>query len=199
MSLNSKPLDLGPDEPKNDTFFTKTTDKLSEWWDEHNPIPYRVRYWYNDQDLFHPKRIYRKVSNIFRWIPLLWNDADWDYGHLYEVIDFKLTNMIEHHTEHHNHLDWEEVVEQMTTARDAIRRLRNDDYVSTEYDEHRKNFPDQKWLDIPDKPGWKQSAPLRPGEGDSITKLGDMEEKRRQADLELFASTFTKHSRGWWD
>ncbi len=194
--MNSKQLDptlfSGDDKPS-------WRSRISEWVEEHNPIPYRVRFWFNDQDIFHPSRIWRKTTNVIRWIPTLWKDADWDYAHLYDMIDVKLTYMIEHHKEHHNHVDWEKVVEQMTTARDAIRRLRNDDYVSAEYDEHLKKFPEQEWLDLPGKPGWKQSAPLRDGERDSIRTISDIEEKRRQDDLELFTSTFKKHVREWWD
>ncbi len=192
--LNSKPLNMGSFEP-NDSIL----NKVSDWIVDNNPIPYSVRYWYNDMDILHPTRVWRKVSNIVRWVPVLWNDADWDYGHLYEIIDFKLTNMIEHHTDHHNHTDWEETVGQMTTARDALKRLRDDDYAAKEYAEHIEKFPHQDHVDVPGKPGWKQSAPLRPGESASFTKLADEEEKRRQADLDLFASTFVKHSRGWWD
>src|SRR3990172_2873091 len=84
---------------ESDSIYSKATD----WIEEHNPIPYRVRHWYNDQDLFHPTRIVRKVKNIVRWIPILWNDADWDYGHLYDIMEFKIRNMREHHIEHDMH------------------------------------------------------------------------------------------------
>lgn len=35
-------------------------------------------------------RIFRKIKRIIDYIPILWNNEDWDYEHLLELIEFKL-------------------------------------------------------------------------------------------------------------
>ena len=188
--IDPKWLDVGDEGP---------FDKVRYWISENNPLPYHVQWWFRDTDLFHPSRIYRKVSNIIRWIPILWRDVDWDSSALYDIVAFKLKNMREHHIEHHNHVGWEQVVEQIKTAEDAIRRVRDDDYLGKEWGEYHEKFPREPWLDVPGKPGWKQSTPLSKEKSDMLMKLGDEEEKLRKQDLETFASIFRDYSLGWWD
>lgn len=39
------------------------------------------------------KRKYRQVKNIIRWIPVLWNQFDFDYNYAIDVFKFKLLNI----------------------------------------------------------------------------------------------------------
>ena len=34
--------------------------------------------------------VFRKIKRIIDYIPILWNNEDWDYEHLLELIEFKL-------------------------------------------------------------------------------------------------------------
>lgn len=36
------------------------------------------------------KNTIRKIRKIIRWIPILWNDRDWDYYFIYETLKQKL-------------------------------------------------------------------------------------------------------------
>lgn len=38
-------------------------------------------------------RIFKKIKRIIDYIPILWNNEDWDYEHLLELIEFKLRRM----------------------------------------------------------------------------------------------------------
>lgn len=38
-------------------------------------------------------RKYRQIRNILRWIPILWNQFDFDYNYALDVFKFKLLNM----------------------------------------------------------------------------------------------------------
>lgn len=196
MNLDSKQID------ETDGEWTRQSSlrtKIVLWIDDHNPFPYSVRYWFYNKDIFHPTRIYRKITNVLRWTPILWGDVDWDYSSLYIMIHKKLKFMREHHAKHHNHTDWKELVQQMQTAEDAIRRLAEDNYLEKEWEDHYNKFPHGEWLDVPGEPGMKQMPPMSKEKEDEFTKLVDAEEKLKQQDYDTFASLFTKNSRGWWD
>lgn len=190
--LNSKQIDSKWLEPSN-----SISTKVADWIYDNNPIPYSVRFWFHDKDIFHPRRVYRKCANIVRWVPILWRDTDWDYSGLYEIIEYKIRNMRTHQLEHANHTDANEVAEQMKTAADCLKRLRDDNYIEEEWNNHRKKHPDRPLIDLPD--GMKQIPPMSAAERGDFKKLVDAEEKRKQDDYETFTSIFTKHSRGWWD
>lgn len=172
--------------------------RFSIWIDEHNPFPYRVRFWFNDQDIFHPSRILRKLSNIVRWVPILWNDVDWDYASLYVLMYSKIRFMRDHHEECHHHTDWIEVVGQMQTAEDCLRRLCKDDYAMDVWESHYAQFPrTDKLINLSN--GHRQVVSMSDEERVSFFKCADKEEELRQSDLSTFASIFVKHVRGWWD
>lgn len=45
-------------------------------------------------DIYANVRIYaQNILRILKWIPIIWNDRDWDYAHLFKIISFKLECM----------------------------------------------------------------------------------------------------------
>ena len=96
-------------------------------WKIGEYIPYRVSFWWNDQDILHPVRCYWKVRKIISYIPLLWNDWDWDYACLYRMMAFKLKLMKEHHRECKTIADWETVANETEAPEACLNRLQADD------------------------------------------------------------------------
>lgn len=39
------------------------------------------------------RRIIGKINRIRAWIPLLWEDEDWDYSHILKVMRFKIARV----------------------------------------------------------------------------------------------------------
>jgi len=171
------------------------------WLEDNVPGFYTAERFYRDNDIFHPSRIFRKITNVARWLPLLWNDYDWDYYPLYKMLHQKIKFMKEHHRDHHNHTDWEEVVAQLQTVEDCLDRLLRDNYLEKEWDAHRARFPRDKWFDswvqLPD--GSRQMPSMSDDERDAFKILHDEEERLRQADLDTLGQTISRHVRGWWD
>jgi len=47
--------------------------------------------WIRDNFRFYS--IIQGIKNLIQWFPLIYNDRDFDYGYLYNIIYFKLNNM----------------------------------------------------------------------------------------------------------
>jgi len=39
------------------------------------------------------KNLYNKIKNLIIWFPIIWNDKNWDYAYLLQILEFKLTLM----------------------------------------------------------------------------------------------------------
>lgn len=172
-------------------------DKLRAWINEHDPLPYSWGFWYDRQDWLHPSRILRKISNIIRWIPVLYDDVDWDYSGIYRLLQFKIKKMRKHQLSHGNHVDCEEVAEQMKTVEDALSRLASDDYIADAWEAHRNQFPRKKLIDLPN--GMKQMPSMSEDERASFNELVKNEEIAWQADMAIVGASLRDHIRGWWD
>ena len=42
------------------------------------------------------KRKYRQIKNVIRWIPVIWNNFDFDYSYALEAFKFQLGNIADH-------------------------------------------------------------------------------------------------------
>lgn len=43
--------------------------------------------------MYRIKNKIRQIRNLIRWIPIIWNDRDWDYYFIYEMLKQKLINV----------------------------------------------------------------------------------------------------------
>lgn len=73
------------------------------------------------------RRWIRKTKKIASWLPLLWNDEDFDYGYIYIVFHNKIKRTREHMEEHQFFEGWEKVAADLKTAEDALKRLMDTD------------------------------------------------------------------------
>jgi hypothetical protein len=49
------------------------------------------------------KRFFKRFYNLYRWLPIIWKDQDWDHSYIFEILKFKLKNQagyIGHHDRH---------------------------------------------------------------------------------------------------
>jgi hypothetical protein len=166
---------------------------------EDDVLPYAWVHNYYSWDWLHPTRIWRKITNVVRWTPTLWNDVDWDYSSLYIMMEKKIAYMREHQIKHANHTDFEELADQMTKAEGCLRRIREDNYLEKEWDEHHEKYPrvpHDQWEKTAD--GGSVMPPMSEECSKDFKRLIKLEEGLMQEDYEEFAKIF-KISRGWWD
>lgn len=175
-------------------------------WKIGEYIPYSISIPWNDRDYFHPIRCYQKVCKIISYVPILWNDWDWDYVCLYNLMAFKLKKMKEHHRECQTIADWETVANEIEVAEGALRRLAADDYCAKAHEEHRKKFKEgdsfeDRFIPVEEEKDsrYRTMKPMSDEERESFRSIMDSEEECRQKDLAIFCKMFTEYSRGWWD
>ena len=48
----------------------------------------------------------RGIRNLWRWLPVIWQDEDFDHAYFARIISFKARLMAEHFEEHRIHTSW---------------------------------------------------------------------------------------------
>ena len=42
------------------------------------------------------KRFFKRFHNLYRWLPVIWNDQDWDTNYIWNIWKFKLKNQADY-------------------------------------------------------------------------------------------------------
>ena len=64
-----------------------------------------------------------RIKNILRWIPILWNDHDWDGDYTIRLLKYKISHVRKYHEKHRrfegweNEVKWMKVVERLAEAK----------------------------------------------------------------------------------
>lgn len=92
-------------------------------------VPYRWvprRYWSNLSYLW--SDLTQGVANVFRWIPVIWFDRDWDWCHLADVMEYKLRRMAHLEETVGHHVGSKRDAKRMRVCADLLKRLNDDEY-----------------------------------------------------------------------
>ena len=108
-------------------------------------------------------------KRIFKWVPVLWRNCEWDYAFLLIVMQFKIRNMREAFEEYDFHEGKDEVIAQMKRAEELLTRL-----IKGEY-----------WSDFGE-------------EGYSYERGNELERKDREELFDLLKNSMTNSEKGWW-
>ncbi len=78
----------------------------------------------------------RFIKRLFRWLPVLWRQEEWDYGYIYDILDVKLKELRNCIAKDDIHADAPTCLRQINICLKYLDRYRNaDNYIK---------FPDEK-------------------------------------------------------
>ena len=66
------------------------------------------------------------LYNIIRWVPVIWNDRDFDWAYLAKVMEYKLGRMSGNFKEYGCHVGNEKDVRRMMVCAELLNRLRTE-------------------------------------------------------------------------
>lgn len=97
------------------------------------------------------RRYWEKLGHAYRWAKFGWNDNDYDYTRIFDVLIFKLRMHSKAMADHHRHESSHEDVADMSHAADLIDTALNEtnelsgmDYLEEKYGEIIMDFTDDK-------------------------------------------------------
>jgi hypothetical protein len=122
------------DKDENTTWFTKKFE--------------RVLIWYNMEGRFTFRNIKIGFKNLWKWLPTVWKDRDWDYRYLITVLEFKLKKQSDYIRSKDRHTQSKRDSEVMMTCVRLLKKF-GDEYYSSEYVDYFKSK--HSWVKDDDK------------------------------------------------
>ena len=144
---------------------------------------------YNQPVIFF-RRVGRFILRLFRWIPVLWNQEEWDFGYTYDILKLRLEELRKNISEDTWH-----------TPECIKEELQQIDSVLDHLDKYR-NWTD--YIDIPETPkDWNEFPETEDGmhawnptkeQHEAYQKANKFEDEHYNA----FWDEMKQHSGNWW-
>lgn len=123
--------------------------------------------------------MFSRIKNIVRWVPVIWNDKDFDESFIFTILHFKLQN-VERHMASDKCIITEtsarKIVNEIKTARLLLERIIKYEYLNNA----------TMWHD----PNKERS--------NSFEKCSRHSEYMEQQDIEYLFKHISKHIQKWW-
>lgn len=148
--------------------------------------------------------MFKKIIKIIRWIPLLWQDVDYDADSIYGLLYYKLKFMEEYFSGDNTWgVDAKKIAKQIKIAKNLAKRLMEDDYLSNALVEHEKKYPDYLELGLSieqdDFKFYKLVDKNSNEEKKSFRKCSKHADYLKEQDINYLFSYLKKHIKEWWD
>jgi len=149
------------------------------------------------------------LHNLIYWLPILWQDRDWDYQFLLDILVHKLNGMSKHIRENGNLVRSEEIADEIGEIAYNIQLVGEDIIVTGAVRAHKSKWGETAWDLIP--AGDKDFFQIRMSypSADTPAKLeqanAELEKLMNEAEKEqekLLRDTFSRMAEqllGWWD
>ena len=112
------------DKDENTTWFSKKFEGLIVWYEMEGRFIFR--------------NIKIGIKNLWKWLPIVWKDRDWDYRYLITVLEFKLKKQSEYIGSKDRHTQAKRDSEVMMTCVRLLKKF-GDEYYSSEYVDYFKS------------------------------------------------------------
>jgi len=99
------------------------------------------------------KELKRSIKNLWRWLPIIWKDRDWDHFYIYQILEFKLRKQANYISTMDRHTKAQEDSRDMLICANLIAKVKEGSYSSEVLDYYKSEF---EFLDIEDKSGFSE-------------------------------------------
>jgi hypothetical protein len=149
------------------------------------------------------------IVTICQWIPILWNNWDWDYNYFLTIVQYKIRRMSKHIKEHGHFVNSDEVCAQMDECVEIIDRFFKADYVKEETAAHKEKWGETIYECIPCETeghfrldiysAKARELELEEQERKEILAIYNLNDKRSEEDLDRLFELMRDKLQYWWD
>lgn len=69
-----------------------------------------------------------RLKHLFKWLPVIWKDKNWDHFYVYEILRFKIKNQADY-IQSNGLTDFDREYERMQTILKLLDRVQNEYYI----------------------------------------------------------------------
>lgn len=102
------------------------------------------------------KQFFKRFYNLYRWLPIIWKDQDWDHTYIWDILKFKLKNQAKYIGTKDRHLSAKRNAEIMMLCTRLIDKIEDEYYTYewSKYYESESFFTSSE--EYPDSYEWNQ-------------------------------------------
>ena len=131
------------------------------------------------------KKIYRFIKRLYRWLPVLWKQEDWDYAYLYDVMQIKMEELLKCLKEDNLHLNSKKRARELAICLEYFKRMREpEDYIDIPVD-------DVTFVNLPNSTAKMETTPYFSRQ---CKKCKDFE----KFNYDMFWKRFVQWHTRWW-
>lgn len=156
------------------------------------------------------RRFFRKIKDIFEWIPVIWKDEEWDDSYIYDILLYKIKRVRRHHEKRMFFVGVEKEIQNMKDCEYILQRLVDDDYSFNYWDDrlNKKYGESEVSFDKVDGSKYYTLNIDRPRVMTDQDKKDEFKMIRRRMDLEKYLKdqdkyflykSMKRHWDSWWD
>jgi hypothetical protein len=151
------------------------------------------------------------LSNLWAYLPIIWQDRDWDHAYLLDLWEFKFRRMARMHLEHGNAVGSEKIGKQLLLCAELCVRIREDKYDDVDTDAHDKKWGKPKLVFFPKENADSSYREIRfirsrvKTDADAKQELEESQRYTRHAqqqrinDLKYLSGLISDNLLNWWD
>ena len=150
------------------------------------------------------RNLKKGIWNLISWFSIVWNDRDWDYYFIFELLKFKLERMEQCLREHGRSIDNEKDANSIKECIVILERLIKDDYAAEDWNRIRSKWGDFEFSNCENGctkltvSGVKTEEDEKKYSSD-IKNCCEKEENMIQKDLNDLFDNMKINIRRWWD
>ena len=99
-----------------------------------------IKLWWKFEGRYYYPNFINGLKNLWRWLPTIWRDRDWDHSFIYSILAKKLEFQADYMNRKSRHLNSRRDAEKVKLVAKLI-RLHQEDFYGTEYtDYHQTDY-----------------------------------------------------------
>ena len=110
----------------------------------HNNLYWRIYRWFKWEAKHAPSDISQGFKNLWKWLPIIWKDRDWDNHFIFEVLKFKIKNTAKYTEKKQRFVGWESEVRYMRICEKLITSIQDEHYSHEYFDYYDNTFSFEK-------------------------------------------------------
>ena len=146
--------------------------------------------------IWHVRLFFRKLFKVCAYVPVLWNNEDFDHGYILKLLRYKIKRTRNHIAKHQLHTEWQRDVWNMNYALLLLDRVMADDYFIDEHHAHWEKWPMKFEVD---EQGRHFSPSMSDAERADWEPLHQKTVQAEQDDWHNLWKFLDEHLKEWWD
>lgn len=179
-------------------------DEIKSYFEMYSLYYYKVKRTYKQH--IKPFFYLQNYKRFFKWIPVIWNDREWDYYFLFQLLKHKLKKDSKYFEKHGIGANNKKIAREMRLCINLIDRIIKDDYCSDMLDKIDEKYG--KFILVPtNKVGYtsltreklKDNEELHEKYRKDTKKMVAHADYLREQDKEFLFDLLKKNIFHWWD